>query len=117
MFVWLAAGQARAEAPLCDQRGATVFAPAPQLQDEELALSIGDANDCSSTPDEPTSLRDSKDGRPLWSAGESDHASPISSIVHVQSFLLNVLPGDECVSRPSEGASRTLERPPRALTL
>lgn len=36
---------AMARAPLCDLRCATTFAPAPQLQDEEVSLSLADDDD------------------------------------------------------------------------
>lgn len=38
--VWLVVSPARAMAPLCDPRGATGFAPPPQIQNEELSLDI-----------------------------------------------------------------------------
>jgi hypothetical protein len=41
LAAWLIASPARAEAPLCDQRGATTMAPAPQLQQMQLSIDVG----------------------------------------------------------------------------
>lgn len=117
MFVWLAAGEARAEAPLCDSRGATVLAPAPQLQDAELTLSLGESNDCVSI-DETTSLRESKDGRLPWSAASAEDTALTSSSPSVApATLLSVLDNDEARSRAARGIIGSLDRPPRARAL
>jgi len=44
-MVWLVAGQARAAAPLCDERGATTFAKNPTLQEPNVSIDVG-MNDC-----------------------------------------------------------------------
>ena len=44
-LVWLVAGQARAAAPQCDERGATTFAKNPTLQEPNVTVDVG-MNDC-----------------------------------------------------------------------
>jgi len=117
MFVWLAAGEARAEAPLCDPRGATVFAPAPQLQDAELTLSLGESNDCVPI-DEAISLRESRGGHAEWSASSAEDAAITGSAPAIATApLLSILDADEAHSRPLRGVIGAHERPPRALAL
>jgi hypothetical protein len=41
LAAWLVVMPARAAAPLCDDRGATGFAPAPQLQSPEVSIDLG----------------------------------------------------------------------------
>jgi hypothetical protein len=41
LAAWVVATPARADAPLCDRRGATTFAPAPQLQAPETSIDVG----------------------------------------------------------------------------
>jgi hypothetical protein len=45
LAAWVVAMPARAAAPLCDYRGATTFAPAPQLQSPETSIDVSDADD------------------------------------------------------------------------
>jgi hypothetical protein len=48
LAVWAIAAPARAEAPLCDPRGATGIAPAPQLQQPVTSIDVGaPQDDCS----------------------------------------------------------------------
>src|SRR5437660_12863648 len=41
LAAWVVATPAHAAAPLCDQRGATTFAPPPQLQPIETSIDVG----------------------------------------------------------------------------
>jgi hypothetical protein len=45
-LVWLVAGSARANAPLCDSRGATMFAPNPTLEEPNTSVDVGQVDDC-----------------------------------------------------------------------
>lgn len=48
--VWLVCPRAAlAAAPLCDARGAIMFAPPPTLDEPNTSIDVGDNDDCSST--------------------------------------------------------------------
>ena len=55
LFVWTLARPALASAPLCDPRGATVFAPAPQLQQPLTSIDV-EANECTRPTLDPRSV-------------------------------------------------------------
>ena len=103
-------------APLCDPRGATTFAPPPQMQDVELSLDSGlTLDDCMTT-------RSSDAGRaapgrapaPLDASASSD-AMLISAVATLAAAAreLQLVPvaSTPC---PRPGIRSTVDRPPRA---
>lgn len=99
-------------APLCDIRCATTFAPAPQFQDEEVSLAIGDDADDESPaldavralPGESASL-DVSHAEPCTLAPPSVGAAPASALF---------APIAAEASRGPNGVVSSVERPPRA---
>lgn len=108
---------ARRAAPVCDPRGATMFAPAPQLQDPEQSL---DVDGCADAEAFAALLRDGHQvGRGRAPAGDGElhsqepmigsHALPIGRGEGVR------VPAPEAArSWRLPGHRTTLDRPPRA---
>lgn len=105
-------------APLCDPRGATTFAPPPQMQDVEVSLDSGlTLEECLA------SLRDdavkrAAPGRaplPFDASGASSDAAVIATRVMLAACARELLPApvaSTSCSRP--GIRSTVDRPPRA---
>ena len=113
--VWAIATPARASAPLCDPRGATVIAPAPQLQQPETSIDIG------VSPDECfeslAALKSVDDGRapeptPASSAGDPvvQNVAPVISRAAVGGSVAR----DGVAGSERAGARNRVDRPPRA---
>ncbi len=113
---WLPASS---RAPLCDPRGATMFAPPPQMQDVELSLDTGlTLEDCMSNGDaRHGDARRAAPGRmpvPLDASASADAAviTAVATLAAAARELLPVpVPSTSC-SRP--GVRSTVDRPPRA---
>jgi hypothetical protein len=82
LVAWLVATPARASAPLCDPRGATMIAPAPELQ--APATSLDAAAPVSDSDDAPCSVA-AASGR-AWSNGRAP--SPAGSSAFATSAAL-----------------------------
>jgi hypothetical protein len=107
-------------APLCDPRGATTFAPPPQMQDVEVSLDSGlTLEECLA------SLRDidvkrAAPGRaplPLDASSASSDAAVLATRVMLAACARELLPAPAAstsCSRP--GIRSTVDRPPRART-
>ncbi|MFO0679667.1 MAG: hypothetical protein U0169_24280 [Polyangiaceae bacterium] len=104
---------AASSAPFCDGRGATTFAPAPQLQAPVTSMDPVDTDSGCRVDDKGGTVERHRTGGPEIPASDL-HAAPHH--VPVPAFAA----GDERVSRPTmPGTPRTgvhadVERPPRA---
>jgi len=104
-------------APLCDPRGATTFAPPPQLQDVEVSLDSGlTLDDCmtSSTHDETHRAAPRRAPLPVDAFSSSDAAAiaAVATLAAAARELLPVpVPSTVC---PRPGIRSTVDRPPRA---
>jgi hypothetical protein len=111
VVVWLVASPARAMAPLCDPRGAVVFAPPPQFQDPETSLDL--PADC--TEDSPIETKNFAPGRAPqiepWSSQEPAAATAPAVLDLV--FTERLAVPDAESARPPSGVRTTVERPPR----
>lgn len=112
LAAWLLATPARAAAPLCDDRGATVLAPPPQLQPIETSIDVGDSDVCGSE-DVMT--------RAVHPGGTPEFGPAPETLATLLTTALAVLPIDaqdmtwlDRTSYPSCGVPRRLDRPPRA---
>jgi hypothetical protein len=108
---FIVASPARAAAPLCDPRGATVLAPAPQLQEIPTSIDVDMSDDCL---DQALSEKAMTPGHaPTFELQAPDPGATLVT-PHVlppsESFLLPP-PRDD--SRPRDGVTTLLERPPR----
>jgi hypothetical protein len=103
---------ARAAAPLCDPRGATMLAPPPQLQEIPTSIDVDMTDDC----------LDQRFSEKALTAGHAPttfeiHAPDPGSVLGAALVLPAresfALPPPRDDSRPADGVSFTLERPPR----
>ncbi len=98
-------------APMCDPRGAAVFAPPPQIQDPELSLDI--PPDCAE--DSPLDVRNAVPGHgPL----QLDTSTPDMALTGSLGFATLTFSERQpfvvfLAARPPPAPKSTLERPPR----
>jgi hypothetical protein len=116
LAVWAIATPAFAAAPLCDPRGATGIAPAPQLQEPETSIDVGDGDatdDCGVFVVSAESVDDGRAPAPTPPAAVQDqvvpsHAPAISPATSTGSFARDGTSGSE-----RAGARSRVDRPPR----
>ena len=115
LAVWAIATPAFAAAPLCDPRGATGIAPAPQLQQPETSIDIGEApEDCGLLSQVATSIEHGRAPQPVPpGAGQNrlvpSVAAAISPAASTESFARDGTTGSE-----RAGARSRVDRPPRS---
>lgn len=110
--VWLVVSPAQAMAPLCDPRGAIVFAPPPQIQDEERSLDI--PADCVDI--NPLETKNFERGCPVqfdFSSAQQPATTAALSLPGVP-FVERLSVHRETEARPPPGVRGSIERPPRA---
>jgi hypothetical protein len=104
-----------ARAPLCDPRGATTFAPPPQMQDVEVSLDTGLTLDDCMSPSRNDAYRAAPGRTPLLDAPASSDAAVLTAVPAVPASVRELMPvpaaSTEC---PRPGVRRTVDRPPRA---
>jgi hypothetical protein len=114
---WLVTGSAWAavQAPQCDPRAATTFAPPPQIQPPEQSLDIVVSDDdCTQSPLETRNVVPER-APPIASAGPSHDAATAPVAVPLAPARGERLPApgaSEACSRP--GFRTSVDRPPRA---
>lgn len=123
VVVWLVSSPALAseavahlanKAPLCDPRGAITFAPPPQMQDLEVSLDTGMADDC--TPSSPVEGRRADRGRAPAPIDASASREPVTSsfATHLAPPAGALVPAPEATRQGSRpGIRSTVDRPPR----
>jgi hypothetical protein len=113
LVAWLVAMPARAEAPMCDPRGAVTFAPAPQLPAPTTSIDVGPMPaDCS---DDATLLRHFSGGHaPLAELVQSSEPAATNALPAIPS------PADSgfayvivAENAGPHGVASSVERPPR----
>ncbi|HSO32155.1 MAG TPA: hypothetical protein VLT33_06560 [Labilithrix sp.] len=104
-------------APLCDPRGATTFAPPPQMQDVEVSLDTGlTLDDCakSSASREGHRAAPGRAPAPLDANASSD-AAVITAVATLAAAARELLPVPVASTLcPRPGVRSTVDRPPRA---
>ena len=111
---WLVASPAQAAAPVCDPRGAVMFAPAPQMQDPEQSLDV--VAPCDGRAKDPLASRHVVPGRgPLldFASSSPDPATAGAFFVPLAAPLARVPAPEAALARPPNGVRSALERPPR----
>jgi hypothetical protein len=112
--VWAIATPAFAAAPLCDPRGATGVAPAPQLQQPETSIDVGMAPDeCDLLSTMTTTIDDGRAPEPTPPSAAQDQLVPsvvpeIAPAASAGSFSRDGVSGSE-----RAGARARVDRPPR----
>jgi hypothetical protein len=113
LCVWLVASPAKAAAPLCDSRGATTFAPPPQLQPPSPSVDVSVAPVC----DESLLAGEAVDrGDPPGPQIASSTDASLSSPDHVVDVAAPAPAGTLAIvslEAPSPGVCARVERPPR----
>ena len=112
--VWLVASPAQAAAPVCDPRGAIMFAPAPQMQDPEQSLDV--VAPCDGRADDPLAGRHvvPRRGTALdFSSSSQDPAIAGRFFVPLAAPLARLPAPEAALARPPNGVRSALERPPR----
>jgi hypothetical protein len=106
-------------APLCDPRGAIMFAPPPQMQDVEASLDTGlTLDDCLGSSAKDADARRAHPGRaplPIDASSASTDAAVLAAAVALAASALELLPAPAASTmcwRP--GFRSTVDRPPRA---
>jgi hypothetical protein len=114
--VWLVASPARAAgAPVCDPRGAIVFAPPPQQQDPELSLDVVlNDDDCTKSPLESKNVVPNRAPVPHAAFATPDLAVTTTNACILHGFAARI-PVPAAAAAPARpGFTDTIERPPRA---
>ena len=108
-------------APLCDPRGATTFAPPPQMQDVEVSLDSGlTLEECLASlgRNSHDDVKRAAPGRappPLAASGVSSDAAVLATRVMLAACARELLPVPVAsTSCPRPGIRSTVDRPPRA---
>jgi hypothetical protein len=116
LAVWAIATPAWAAAPLCDPRGATGIAPAPQLQQPETSIDVGVAPDECALRVE--ALRSAEDGRAPEPRSPSVASDPVASSTGTPSapatFESVAPPALETPLGEQSGVRSRVDRPPCA---
>lgn len=112
LVVWTTASVARADAPLCDHRGAITFAESPALQIRDDSCDVGpddgaaaDAGDAFLQEDFPRAPAPDT----TWSF---DAVVPVVHAVAPQGFYMMSYPHG-ALQRARRGIALSLDRPPR----
>jgi hypothetical protein len=110
--VWMVASPARAAAPVCDPRGAIMFAPPPQMQDPEQSLEV--VAPCDPREDPFAARHVGPQRGPQIEISDSREPALTSAIVVALVPTLERMPiAREVLSRAPTGVRSALERPPR----
>jgi hypothetical protein len=112
-FVWLLAPQARAAAPLCDARGAIMFAPNPTLEEPNSSVDVGQ-EDCDGSGADQQSYDHGRSPTAVDSASESVRALVAKSPTILPATPSDVLEDAATTFVPPSGVRSRVDRPPRA---
>jgi hypothetical protein len=114
LAAWVVATPAHAAAPLCDQRGATMFAPAPQLQPIETSIDVGPAPEDSCLADLAQASAD--DGRAPQAPDARVSADPaVPNLSHgvIDPPWVPTRTARDVTVAERDGVRSSIERPPR----
>lgn len=114
--VWMVASPAQAfttHAPVCDPRGAIMFAPPPQMQDPEQSLDV--VAPCDGRAEDPLLARQvgPQKGPQIEISSSQEPATPNAFVVPLVPDLERIPVRREPLSRAPAGVRSALERPPR----
>ena len=114
VVVWLVASPAFANAPVCDPRGAIMFAPPPQFQDPEQSLDV--VAPCDGRSEDPLAGRQVAPKRGAQIEIDFSREPATSAAIALPSLpsLERVAAPEQALARPPAGVRSSVERPPRA---
>jgi hypothetical protein len=115
LVAWLVAAPAYASAPLCDVRGATAIAPAPQLQEPMTSLDVAapDENECSESAITARALHDGRAPVPASPIASSDSVVPNVTPEVFDAPVVLLGPARSACLGARDGDHARLDRPPR----
>lgn len=120
VVAWLVAHPAMAStqtqrAPVCDPRGAIMFAPPPQLQDPEQSLDIvTNDDDCTESPLENRHVVPRHGPQADPPAASQDSATAVPPIVCARPAAEQLPAPDASEVQARSGIRNAVDRPPRA---
>jgi hypothetical protein len=112
-IVWLVAGSARANAPLCDARGATMFAPNPTLEEPNTSIDVGQIDDCASAQANDPACDHGRGTTATSSTGEAARALLPATLTILPATPTDALANANGAPLPSRLDRDRVERPPR----
>ncbi|CAN5331027.1 hypothetical protein BH09MYX1_BH09MYX1_32290 [soil metagenome] len=112
-IVWLAAREAHAAAPQCDERGATTFAKSPLLEVSNASIDIGEDCNIPVPKVDDLSYEDGRGSLPDFSGSLPQSTLPYQiGIIAPASAVLSFTPSPD--SHGPQGVFQTVDRPPRS---
>ena len=102
-----------AAAPLCDPRGAIMFAPPPQIQDPEQSLDVPACDDHAADLLGAKSVVAHRGGPQLDASSSQEPATTAAAVVPLAPPLARVDAPEPRETRPPSGVRSCIERPPR----
>lgn len=111
--VWLVACPAQAAAPVCDPRGAIMFAPAPQMQDLEQSMDV--VAPCDGRAEDPLAARQvaPQRGPQIDLSSSHEQVTTNAFVIPLVAPLARLAAPEPVLARPPSGVRSALERPPR----
>ena len=110
--VWMVASPAQAAAPLCDPRGAIMFAPPPQMQDPEQSLDVVAPCDPREDPFAIHQVGPQR-GSQIQISFSQEPATTSAFVVPLSPPLARLAAPEAALARPPNGVRSALERPPQ----
>jgi len=110
--VWFVASPAQAAAPVCDPRGAIMFAPPPQMQDPEQSLDVVAPCDRAEDPFAARQVTPQR-GPQIDLSSSQEPVTPSAFVVPLSPPLARIAAPEEALPRAPAGVRSALERPPR----
>jgi hypothetical protein len=113
LAVWLVAWPASAAAPLCDDRAASGFAPAPTLDPQNASVDVGMSPDsCPDGVERDASFHQGRVPDPL-PAPTLASALPVDARIEIATMGSSRVPGASELDAERLGVHHRLDRPPR----
>jgi hypothetical protein len=112
VVVWLVASPAQAAAPVCDPRGAIMFAPPPQMQDPEQSLDVVAPCDPREDPFAARHVGPQR-GPQIEIVDSREPALTTAIVIPLSPPLARIAAPEEALARAPSGVRSALERPPR----
>jgi hypothetical protein len=113
LAAWLVAGTAVAAAPICDDRGASAFAPSPTLDTPNESIDIGTGPEaCGYAIDEGVGLHQGRAHDPLPAPAGAD-LLPAGAGTRVLAAAERVMARSFISSKGKSGIHGRVDRPPR----
>jgi hypothetical protein len=98
---------------MCDPRGATAIAPAPQLQQPETSLDVAAPDDCAQRLDALGGVEDGRGPSGVQELSSADPAMPSAAPKMIAPPFVRICAPEDSVRGTRSGARARVDRPPR----